>query len=131
MAGHVAPPNAGTADKVALVIDDEAFARLFAIQILMDEGFTVLEAGDASEGLEVLDRNDDVKLVFTDISMPGDMDGLELARAVRDCRPDVAVLVTSGRSEPGEGALPAGGRFLPKPYTAHSLMTMIRDMDRS
>ena len=130
MAGHVAPPNAGTAHKVALVIDDEVFARLFAIQILLDEGFTVLEAGDASEGLEVLDRNDDVRLVFTDISMPGDMDGLELARAVRDYRPDVAVLVTSGRAEPEEGDLPAGGKFLPKPYTAHSLMSMIRELDR-
>ena len=130
MVEHMQPAGAGR-DKVALVIDDEVFARLFAIQILLDEGFTILEAEDASEGMEVLVRNDDVSLVFTDITMPGEMDGLALARAVRDHRPDVAVIVTSGVSEPNEGELPAGGKFLPKPYTAHSLMSMIRELDRS
>lgn len=115
--------------KVALVVDDEVFARLFALQILLDEGFTVLEAADAAEGLEVLDRNDDITLLFTDISMPGDLDGLTLAQRVRATHPCIGLLITSGRGQPPEEDIPPGGRFLPKPYTAHALMGAIRDLD--
>jgi CheY-like chemotaxis protein len=113
---------------VVLVVDDEVFARLFAVQIFLDEGFTVLEAADAEEGLEVLDGNDDVGLLFTDISMPGDMDGLGLVARVRSERPDVCLVATSGRVEPHVAELPQGGRFLAKPYTAHALMSTIREL---
>jgi CheY-like chemotaxis protein len=111
--------------KVVLVVDDETFARLFAVQIFLDLGFTVLEAGSAEEGLDVLDRNDDVDLLFTDISMPGDMDGLGLVRHVRSLNPDIALLVTSGHVQPAEALLPPGSMFLAKPYTAHALMKAI------
>lgn len=70
--------------KIALVVDDEVFARLLAVQILLDEGCIVLEADDAEQGLKVLGQNDDVTLLFTDISMPGAMDGLALAGTVRE-----------------------------------------------
>ncbi|HEY0446466.1 MAG TPA: response regulator [Allosphingosinicella sp.] len=115
--------------KVALIVDDEVFARLFAAQILLDQGFIVLEAADAEEGLDVLERNDDVALLFTDISMPGEMDGIGLVSKVREDRPDVALLVTSGRVEPSAGDIPGGGRFLAKPYTAQSLMEAIRELE--
>ena len=121
--------TAAAKSKVALVVDDEVFARLFAIQILLDEGFTVLEAADAAEGLDVLERNDDVSVLFTDISMPGEIDGLGLVRKVREQRPGVALLVTSGVVEPPRGAMPPGGRFLAKPYTAHALMSAIREIE--
>ena len=114
--------------KIVLVVDDEVFARLFAVQIFLDEGFTVLEAADAEEGLEVLEANDDVGLLFTDISMPGKMDGLDLIARVRAERPDLSFVATSGRVLPAEELLPLGARFLPKPYTAHALMTMIREL---
>jgi CheY-like chemotaxis protein len=116
--------------KVALVVDDEVFARLFAVQILLDEGFTVLEAADAAEGLDVLDSNEDVSVLFTDISMPGELDGLALAEKVREQRPDVALLTTSGVVEPSRD-LPPGGRFLAKPYTAHALMSAIRQIEET
>lgn len=116
--------------RVALVVDDEMFARLFALQILLDEGFTVLEAADAAEGLEVLDRNDDISLLFTDISMPGELDGISLAQRVRAKHPGIGLLITSGRVEPPAEEIPPGGRFLPKPYTAHALMSMIRELER-
>jgi CheY-like chemotaxis protein len=112
---------------VVLVVDDEMFARLFAVQIFLDEGFTVLEAADAEEGLSVLERNEDVGLLFTDINMPGALDGVQLAERVRAARPDIALVATSGCMAPGE-ALPSGSRFIPKPYTAHALMTAIRDV---
>jgi CheY-like chemotaxis protein len=113
--------------KVVLVVDDEMFARLFAVQIFLDLGFTVLEAGSAEEGLDVLDRNDDVDLLFTDISMPGDMDGLGLVRHVRSVSPDIALLVTSGHAEPPADLLPLGSLFLAKPYTAHALTSAIAE----
>src|SRR5688572_3280442 len=109
-------------EKIALIVDDEVFARLFAIQVLLDEGFTVIEAEDAQEGLEMLDRNDDVAVVLTDVKMPGDMDGIGLSEWVRQNRPDVAVVLTSGQVEVHATHLPQNARFLPKPYSAHALM---------
>ena len=116
--------------RIVLVVDDEVFARLFAVQIFLDEGFTVLEAADAEEGLEVLESNDDVGLLFTDISMPGEMDGLDLIARVRKERPDLSFVATSGQVVPDDRLLPLGAHFLPKPYTAHALMTAIREVSR-
>ena len=114
--------------RIVLVVDDEVFARLVAVQIFLDEGFTVLEAADAQEGLEVLESNDDVGLLFTDISMPGAMDGLGLIARVRAERPDLSFVATSGQVVPEHELLPLGAHFLPKPYTAHALMTAIREV---
>ena len=117
--------------RIVLVVDDEVFARLFAVQIFLDEGFTVLEAADAEEGLEMLETNDDVGLLFTDISMPGEMDGLDLIARVRRERPDLRFVATSGQALPSDKPLPLGAPFLPKPYTAHALMTAIREVSRA
>ena len=114
--------------KVALVVDDEVFARLYAAQILLDEGFTVLEAADAAEGLEILNQDSAVDVLFTDISMPGGMDGLALINKAREIRPDIALLVTSGLMQPKEADVARGVKFLPKPYTAYALMRMIRQL---
>jgi DNA-binding NtrC family response regulator len=114
-------------EKIALIVDDEVFARLFALQVLLDEGFMVIEAEDAREGLEMLDRNDDVAVVLTDVRMPGDMDGIGLSEWVRDHRPEVAVVLTSGQVDVHRTQLPDNTRFLPKPYTAHALMAAIRE----
>jgi CheY-like chemotaxis protein len=116
--------------KVVLVVDDEVFARLFAVQIFLDQGYTVLEAGSAEEGLDVLDRNDDVDVLFTDITMPGPMDGLELVRHVQAEHPHIAFVVTSGHAIPSDEFLPTGSAFLAKPYTAHALMTAIAETIR-
>lgn len=118
----------GLGSCVILVVDDEAFARLFAVQVFLDEGFTVLEASDAAEGLQMLDCNDDISLLFTDVSMPGDLDGLDLIRHVRAARPEIAVLVTSGHDLAAQDAGLDGAPFLPKPYTAHALMASIRSL---
>ena len=118
----------GVNSRIVLVVDDEVFARLFAVQIFLDQGYTVLEAADAEEGLDVLEANDDVGLLFTDISMPGDMDGLDLIARVRGERPGISFIATSGRVMPEGGLLPRSARFLPKPYTAHALMATIREL---
>jgi CheY-like chemotaxis protein len=112
--------------KVVLVVDDEVFARLLAVQIFLDQGYTVLEAQDAQEALDVLDRNDDVVLLFTDVSMPGPMDGLQLIERVGEEWPHISCIATSGQVDPHLCALPGAVRFLPKPYTAYHLMEAIR-----
>jgi CheY-like chemotaxis protein len=113
---------------VALVVDDEHFARLFALQVLIDQRFVVLEAVDAAEALEVLRDNRDVSLLFTDINMPGDMDGVSLARHVREAYPDLPLILTSGREAPGEEGRLGNTKFLPKPYTALSLIKAIAEV---
>ena len=115
--------------KVALIVDDEIFARLMVIQILMEDDYCVLEASDAAEALEVLDRNDDIGLLITDIGMPGELDGVGLARHVLSQRPQITTILTSGCTTPSNDEMPGGARFLPKPYTAHALQCMVRDMD--
>ena len=111
---------------VVLVVDDEAFARLFAVQVFLDAGLTVLEAADAAEGIEMLDRNDDVGLVFTDINMPGELDGIGLVRHVQATRPHVPVLLTSGLAP--AGTLVDGVPILSKPYTAQLLTEAIEQL---
>jgi CheY-like chemotaxis protein len=111
--------------KVALVVDDEVFARLLAVQIFLDLGYIVLEAEDAQQALAVLDRNDDVGLLFTDINMPGEMDGVGLVHHVRAERPEVCCIATSGCGSPSSDAFPGPVRFLAKPYTALHLTEAI------
>ena len=110
-------------EPVVLIVDDEAFARLFAVQILLDLGMVVLEAGDAAEAIEMLQKNADVSVVLTDISMPGAHDGLDLVKHIREARPEISVLVTSGFCPPAviEGCT----RFLPKPYMASTLVEAV------
>jgi CheY-like chemotaxis protein len=76
----------------------------------------------------MLEANDDVDLLFTDISMPGELDGLDLVRLVRETRPEVAVVLTSGQAVAADGDLIDGAPFLSKPYTAHALMEAIRSL---
>jgi CheY-like chemotaxis protein len=114
--------------RVALVVDDESFARLFTVQILLDRGFMVLEAGDAAEALRLLAANDDVSLVVTDISMPGEIDGLGLAAQVRLLHPDLPVIIASGRVFPIRAQAAARCCFLAKPYTANALVEAIAEV---
>ena len=108
---------------VVLVVDDEPLVRLVAAETLRDEGFTVYEAADAAEALDVMAHHAEVGLVFTDIDMPG-MSGMELAVEIRRRRPDVRCLLTSGRPRPqGE---PRDSNFLPKPYSLDGLGDQVR-----
>jgi CheY-like chemotaxis protein len=93
-------------------------------------GYLVLEAENGRRALEVLQANDNIALLFTDIVMPGGMTGDELAREARELRPEMAVLFTSGYSEPGlagKDGVP-GAQWLRKPYTARDLASKIREL---
>lgn len=82
-----------------LVVEDETLIRMVGAEILEDAGFDVLEAADADEALRILQAHDDVLLLFSDVDMPGSMDGLDLARVVHERWPDIRLLLTSGRHE--------------------------------
>lgn len=102
-----------------LVVEDETMVRMPIAEYLRDCGYNVLEAGNASEAISALGADDHVNLVFSDIRMPGGMDGLALAEWIRSHHPRVPVLLTSGYS--GGKALPPmtfpGTRFIEKPYS--------------
>jgi DNA-binding NtrC family response regulator len=104
-----------------LIVEDEVLIRIIAADALEESGFKVLEAGNATEALGILDDHDEVAVLFTDINMPGDMDGLALARHVSHQRPEIKVVVTSGKQWLDSSSLPDDGVFLPKPYRASQL----------
>jgi two-component system, response regulator PdtaR len=87
----------------------------------------VIEAANADEAIDILENRSDIRIVFTDIRMPGSMDGLKLARAVRDRWPPIKIIVTSGHEYPSEDDLPEGGRFFPKPYDPPQIQAALRE----
>ncbi len=104
------------AKPVILLVEDEPLTRMDACSGLQEAGFEVIDAPDAATALELLRSRRDVAVLFTDVQMPGDMDGLDLARAVHALRPDIKILVTSGGLRLSDADLPDDGRFVPKPY---------------
>jgi len=111
-----------------LVVEDEVLVRMDIVQSLEDQGFVVLEASNADDAILLLDAHSEVRLMFTDIDMPGSMDGLKLAAAVRDRWPPVKIIVTSGHRQMSDSALPVVGRFFSKPYDSSRVIHTIREM---
>ena len=105
-------PASGTDRPVVLLVEDQPLVRMLAADILEEAGFEVTEAATAPEALNHLERSDDVRVVFTDVDMPGGMNGLELARIVHARWPHIALVVTSGVCRPsgGPAARPRGFR---------------------
>ncbi|MAC11677.1 response regulator [Novosphingopyxis iocasae] len=98
-----------------LVVEDDPLQRLGMIDLVEDAGFQAIEARDADQAIEILESRCDIRVVFTDIDMPGSMDGLKLAAAVRKRWPPIEIIVTSGGRKPVLEELPARATFLPKP----------------
>lgn len=111
-----------------LVVEDEAIIRFTIADDIRDAGFEVLEARDAAEALALLKLHSDIDLLFTDIDMPGAMNGLDLSELVRATWPGVRIIVTSGKLAPVKGVLPAESRFMPKPYSSESVLQTIRQL---
>lgn len=110
----------GSASGTILVVEDDVLIRLRICEDLASEGYEVLTAARADEAIKILESRDDITTVFTDIHMPGSMDGLKLAAAVRDRWPPVNIVITSGRVRPRADEMPTDSVFLGKPYqTAH------------
>ena len=116
---------------VVLIVEDEFLLRMDAVDMIAGAGFEVLEAGNADDAIGILESRRDVTVIFTDIQMPGSMDGLKLARAVRGRWPPIKIVATSGHLHVRETDLPEGGRFLPKPYSLVQLMGVLRELTGS
>ena len=113
---------------VVLVVEDDYLVRLNAVFILEEAGFDTLEAGGADEAVALLEDRQDIKVVFTDINMPGSMDGLQLAQAIRHRWPPVELVLTSGYARVRDDDMPARGLFLGKPYEPTELVGMVRSL---
>jgi CheY-like chemotaxis protein len=113
---------------VVLVVEDETLVRVTALAIIEESGFEAIAAGNADEAIRALETRGDIRAVFTDVQMPGQMDGIKLAEVIRDRWPSVALLVTSGKGQVLESELPIGGRFLAKPYLPFQIETVLREL---
>lgn len=110
-----------------LVVEDDPLIRLEVAEQLETAGFSVVEAGNADQAIAVLEARPDINLVFTDVDMPGSMDGLKLAAAVRDRWPPVHIIITTGKSRPEE--IPANALFIPKPYLGNAVVAAVRTFE--
>src|ERR1700683_5444439 len=113
-----------------LIVEDETLVRLGAVRAIEDAGFEVIEAANADEAIRILEGRSDIQVVFTDVHMPGSIDGLKLAHAIRDRWPPIKIIVTSGRGHVSEQELPEGGRFFAKPYEPTKITDTIRELTR-
>ncbi|MGM4987900.1 response regulator [Tardiphaga sp. 841_E9_N1_2] len=110
-----------------LVVEDEPLIRDLISEELVESGFDVLQVGDANQAIAVLEARQDIHLVFTDIDMPGSMDGLKLAAAVRDRWPPIHIIITTGKARPM--TIPANALFIPKPYLTTAVISAMRTFE--
>jgi two-component system, response regulator PdtaR len=114
---------------IILVAEDEWLIRMEIVRALADEGFNVVEAQHAAEAIEHLNLHGaDVRILFTDIHMPGTMDGVGLAHHTRANWPLIGLILTSGIASPKLHELPDGSRFLPKPYQPEHVLSHVREL---
>jgi two-component system, response regulator PdtaR len=111
-----------------LVVEDEPLIRLGLASTIEDAGYEVIEAANADQAIAQLERFADVRLVLTDVDMPGSMDGLRLAQYVSKRWPPIRLVVISGKVGVTGGQLPEGARFMSKPYQEPALLRMVETM---
>jgi CheY-like chemotaxis protein len=111
-----------------LVVEDEPLVRMIAAEVIEEAGFTAFEASNASQAVALLRENNDIRILFTDVNMPGAMDGVDLAHLVAERWPLVKVIVTTGRGGIEVQDLPSGGVFLGKPYHLRDLVSSLHKL---
>jgi CheY-like chemotaxis protein len=116
------------AKQVVLVVEDDPLLRMFAVEMVEDAGFDVIEAGGADEAVDILEKRPDVSILFTDIDMPGTMNGVDLAHWACHSATPIQIVVTSGHHMLRDGDLPDGSVFFAKPYDAGVVTSTIRSM---
>jgi len=113
--------------KEVLVVEDEAIIRMAAADALADHGIMAWEAADAQEALKSIEQHPRIGLLFTDVDMPGKINGMGLAHEVVLTHPDVELIVTSGAVTLRSEDLPDHGTFLPKPYSTKQMVAMVAE----
>ena len=111
---------------VVLVVEDEPLLLIDAVDLVTEAGFEAIGVKSADEAIRILESRDDIRIVFTDVNMPGSMDGIRLAHAVRHRWPPIGIIVTSGLTLANvQELLPERGVFFPKPYTPAQVATAL------
>lgn len=113
---------------IVLVVEDEVLLRMAATCLVEDAGLEAIEASNADEAISILEMRTDIRIVFTDIDMPGSMDGLKLAEAVRGRWPPIDIIVTSGHRIVDPRDLPRGSMFFAKPYKDDDIIAAMKRM---
>lgn len=111
--------------RAVLVVDDEPVMREYAADALAHRGLEIVEAADADQALAALAAHPEIGVLFTDIAMPGRLNGCDLAREVHVRRPDISVVMTSGQSIPDDWEIPPEAIFIAKPYSLNAVADMI------
>ncbi len=115
------------ADERILLVEDEFLVRLTLVEALAEEGFQVLEAGSGDEAAALLERDPSIRLLMTDIQLPGSLDGHALADQVRALRPDLPVIFMTGRPDTMGSAVPGRRElFVTKPYLPSEICAAAR-----
>jgi CheY-like chemotaxis protein len=123
-----APMRAHGSMHAVLVVEDEPILRLDIAETFLAAGFRAFEAGSAEEEIDILERHPEIRAVFTDIEMPGTMDGIQLAHVIRKRWPPTILVVSSGHSFPASYALPSKATFLAKPYSDGALANAVQSI---
>jgi CheY-like chemotaxis protein len=110
---------------IVLIVEDEPLLRELAVEVVEDAGFAALEASDAEQAVALLEARSDIAVLFTDINMPGSMDGLKLAHLARDRWPAIKILVASGQVRLRPSDLPSNSVFLEKPYCGAAVIARL------
>jgi len=111
-----------------LIVEDEMLIRMGIAADFQDRGYETVETGMANDALHILRTVPGIQVVFTDINMPGDMDGLTLAHYIRQHWPHMVIVVSSGKHLPTIAALPVGARFLAKPVSQGAMALLCREI---
>jgi len=111
---------------IVLVVEDNSLVRVVIADFLECAGFVVIQAVDGAAALLILASGAEFNILFTDIQMPGPIDGVGVAMRMREQRPDIPIVVTSGHGVPER--LPVGGRFIAKPYDNRKVVTLLTDL---
>ena len=111
-----------------LVVEDEPLIRMDAVDVIEDAGFETYAAGSADAAIALMERHENIGILFTDIEMPGSMDGLKLAAYVRDRWPPVAILIVSGVVGMKASAMPTGSSFVSKPYVTRHITETLHEI---
>lgn len=114
--------------RAVLVVEDEMLLRMRAVDIVEDAGFTPIEAVNADDALAILESRSDIELLFTDIQMPGSMDGLKLAHAVHERWPSIKIILVSGQLKLTDADKPVDSRFFGKPLDVKQMIAEMQDM---
>ena len=108
-----------------LIVDDELLIREYLGDLLLDAGYGVVGASNANDAIAILESRNDIPLIITDINMPGSMDGLMLAEAVRGRWPPIKIMIATGQARPAHDRMPHGSVFLPKPYDPEMVIAAV------